>query len=65
MSLANGTSVASIAARLASAIVARPRATELVSLAERHEGGDAERLAAVASAANRFDPVETKWAAAE
>jgi phthiocerol/phenolphthiocerol synthesis type-I polyketide synthase C len=65
MSLANGTSVASIAARLASAIVARPRATELVSLAERYEGGDAERLAAVASAANRFDPVETKSAAAE
>ncbi len=65
MSLAEGTSVASIATRLANAVTSRPHATELLSMAERYEAGDDERLAAVAHAANRFDPDEVKSAAAE
>ena len=65
MSLAEGTSVASIAARLASAVSARPHAAEVLSLAERYEAADGERLAAVANAVNRFDPIEVKSAAAE
>jgi hypothetical protein len=65
MSLAEGTSVASIATRLANAVTARPHASELLSLAERYEVSDDERLTAVANAANRFDPVEVKSAAAE
>jgi acyl carrier protein len=65
MSLAEGTSVASIALRLASAVSARPHAAELLSLAERYEVTDAERLTAVADAANTFEPVEINSAAAE
>ena len=65
MSLAEGTSVASIAVRLASAVTARPHAAELLSLAERYEAGDADRLTAVADAANSFEPVEVNSAAAE
>jgi acyl carrier protein len=65
MSLAEGTSVASIAARLATAVSARPQAAELLSLAERYEAADEERLAVVANAANRFEPAEVKSAAAE
>ncbi|HEY8871863.1 MAG TPA: SDR family NAD(P)-dependent oxidoreductase, partial [Stellaceae bacterium] len=65
MSLAEGTSVASIATRLANAVSARPQASELVGLAERYEVADDERLAAVANAADRFDPVEVKSEAAE
>ena len=65
MSLAEGTSVASIAVRLASALTARPHAAELVSMAERYEAADAERLTAVESAANTFEPVEVRSAAAE
>jgi phthiocerol/phenolphthiocerol synthesis type-I polyketide synthase C len=65
MSLAEGTSVASIATRLASAVTARPHATELLSMAERYEAADDERLAAMARAVNRFDPGEVKSAAAE
>ncbi len=65
MSLAEGTSVASIATRLAGALTARPHATELLSMAERYEVADDERLAAVALAADRFDPAEAKSAAAE
>jgi phthiocerol/phenolphthiocerol synthesis type-I polyketide synthase C len=65
MSLAEGTSVASIATRLANAVSARPHASELVGLAERYEVADDERLAGVALAANRFDPVEVKSEAAE
>src|SRR6266446_6236506 len=65
MSLAEGTSVASIAVRLASALTARPHAAELVSMAERYEATDAERLTAVASAANTFEPDEVRSAAAE
>ena len=65
MALAEGTSAASIAARLAGAIAARPQASELVSLAERYEGAGEERLAAVAGAAGRFEPDDFKSAAAE
>jgi NAD(P)-dependent dehydrogenase (short-subunit alcohol dehydrogenase family)/acyl carrier protein len=65
MSLAEGTSVASIATRLANAVSARPHASELVGLAERYEVADDERLTAVANAADRFDPVEVKSEAAE
>jgi acyl carrier protein len=65
MSLAEGTSVASIATRLAGALTARPHATELLSMAERYEAADDERLTAVAHAADRFDPAEVKSAAAE
>jgi NAD(P)-dependent dehydrogenase (short-subunit alcohol dehydrogenase family)/acyl carrier protein len=65
MSLAEGTSVASIAARLASADSARPHATEVLSLAERYEGSDAEQLNAVAKATDKFEPVEVNSAAAE
>jgi len=65
MSLAEGTSVASIAARLATAVSARPQAAEMLSLAERYEAADEERLAAVASEASRFEAVEVKSAAAE
>ena len=65
MSLAEGTSVASIAVRLASADAARPHATEVLSLAERYEGSDTEQLTAVANAADRFEPVEVNSAAAE
>ncbi len=65
MSLAEGTSVASIATRLANAVTARPHASELLSLAERYEVSDDERLTAVANAADRFEPVEVKSAAAE
>ena len=65
MSLAEGTSVASIAGRLVSAMSSRPHAGEMLSLAERYEGPDDDRLAGVASAANRPEPVEIKSAAAE
>ena len=65
MSLAEGTSVASIATRLANAMLARPHASEVLSLAERYEGADDDRLAAIADAADRFDPIDIKSAAAE
>jgi phthiocerol/phenolphthiocerol synthesis type-I polyketide synthase C len=65
MSLAEGTSVASIATRLANAVSARPHANELLGLAERYEVADDERLAGVANAADRSEPVEVKSEAAE
>ena len=65
MSLAEGTSVASIAARLATAISARPQAAELLSMAERYEAADEARLTAAVDAAERFEPAEVKSAAAE
>jgi NADPH:quinone reductase-like Zn-dependent oxidoreductase/acyl carrier protein len=65
MSLAEGTSVASIAARLANAVSSRPHASEVLSLAERYEGADNDRLAAIADAADRFEPIDLKSAAAE
>src|SRR5206468_2832588 len=45
MSLAEGTSVASIATRLANALSARPQASEVVSLVERYEVTDDAELA--------------------
>jgi acyl transferase domain-containing protein/NADPH:quinone reductase-like Zn-dependent oxidoreductase/acyl carrier protein len=65
MSLAEGTSVASIATRLANAVLARPHASDVLSLAERYEVADDDRLAAVAGATERFDPIDVKSAAAE
>ena len=65
MSLAEGTSIASIAGRLAGAMSSRPQASQLVSLAERYEAADQDRLAAVAEAAEIYDPGEIKSAAAE
>ena len=64
MSLAEGTSVASIATRLANAVLSRPHANELVSFAERYEVAE-EARAAAASSADRFDPDEVTSAAAE
>jgi NADPH:quinone reductase-like Zn-dependent oxidoreductase/NAD(P)-dependent dehydrogenase (short-subunit alcohol dehydrogenase family)/acyl carrier protein len=65
MSLAEGTSVVSIAGRLAGAMSSRPQASQLVSLAERYEAADQDRLAAVAAAAEVYDPSDIKSAAAE
>jgi hypothetical protein len=65
MSLAEGTSVASIATRLANAVLSRPQASEVLSLAERYEVGAAERLTTVAGTADPYDPIEVKSAAAE
>src|SRR5204862_2513619 len=65
MSLAEGTSIATIACRLAGAISSRPQASQLVSLAERYEAADQDRLAAVAEAAEIYDPGDIKSAAAE
>jgi len=64
MSLAEGTSVASIAKRLAGALSARPQARELISLAERYEAADDERVASAADAA-ALEETEFKSAAAE
>ncbi len=48
VSLAEGTSVASIAARLAGALSARPQADDLVGLAARYEVAEDAGVAAVA-----------------
>jgi len=65
MSLAEGTSVASIAGRLASAISSRAQSGQFVSMAERYEVAGPDGLAAVAEAAEMLDPAEIKSAAAE
>jgi phthiocerol/phenolphthiocerol synthesis type-I polyketide synthase C len=65
MSLAEGTSVASIAARLVNAVQARSQASDVVSLAERYESGDSDQLTTLASSAGRFDRSEVESAAAE
>jgi hypothetical protein len=65
MSLAEGTSVASIATRLAGALSARPQARELLSLAERYEAADEDRLAAIADTAEPVEPPDLRSAAAE
>ncbi len=65
MSLAEGTSIASIAGRLAGAMSSRPQASQLVRLAERYEAADQDRLAAVAEAAEMFEESDFKSAAAE
>ena len=65
MSLAEGTSVASIATRLANAVLSRPHASEVLSLAERYEAAD-ERAAGRGGRGRRaVDPIEVKSAAAE
>jgi acyl carrier protein len=64
MSLAEGTSVALIAKRLAGALSARPQARELISLVERYEAINDEQMASVADAA-ALDDTEFKSAAAE
>ena len=58
MSLAEGTSVASIAARLANAVSARPQAAELSAWPSATRRPTTTRLAAVADAAEPFDPIE-------
>src|SRR6185312_17345813 len=59
MSLAEGTSVASIATRLANAVASRPQTGELLSMAERYEAADEDRLAAMAEAAGSIaEPIE-------
>ncbi|MBV9585665.1 MAG: SDR family NAD(P)-dependent oxidoreductase, partial [Alphaproteobacteria bacterium] len=65
MSLAEGTSVASIAKRLAGALSARPQARELLRLAERYEAADEQGLAPVANAATLTEASEINSAAAE
>ncbi|HTV90204.1 MAG TPA: beta-ketoacyl reductase, partial [Stellaceae bacterium] len=65
MSLAEGTSVASIAARLAGALTAPRHANEIVSLAERYEVADAGRLEGLVTPAERPDPIAVDSAAAE
>jgi len=65
MSLAEGTSVGSIATRLAGALSARPQARELLGLAERYEAADEERLAAIADTAQPVEPDDIRSAAAE
>jgi acyl transferase domain-containing protein/NADPH:quinone reductase-like Zn-dependent oxidoreductase/acyl carrier protein len=64
MSLAEGTSVASIVKRLAGALSARPQARELIRLAERYEGAG-EPEAAIADAAELPEAAEMNSAAAE
>ena len=64
VSLSEGTSVASIAARLAGAVSARPPADELAGLAARYEVAEEEALAAVIEgAAQPFEPAEARPAA--
>ena len=65
VSLAEGTSVASIAGRLAGAVSARPQAGELLGLAARYEAAEDAELAAALAAPDSFDPVAEKSAAAE
>ena len=66
MSLAEGTSVASIAKRLAGALSARPQARELISMAERYEAAYDERVASALDAATApLEPNEINSAAAE
>jgi NAD(P)-dependent dehydrogenase (short-subunit alcohol dehydrogenase family)/acyl carrier protein len=66
VSLAEGTSVSSIAGRLASAMSSQPQTGEIVGLVERYEGAADGRLAnAVADSADLFDPADTKSEAAE
>jgi phthiocerol/phenolphthiocerol synthesis type-I polyketide synthase C len=62
MSLAEGTSVASIAGRLAGAVAARPQRDEVLTLAARYEVGESTALAALAS---DFEPADERSAAAE
>ncbi len=62
VSLAEGTSVASIAGRLAGAVAARPQRDEVLTLAARYEIGESAELAALAG---EFEPADERSAAAE
>ena len=62
VSLAEGTSVASIAARLASAVASRPQRDEVLTLAARYEVGEGAELAALVG---DFEPADERSAAAE
>ncbi|HEX3882034.1 MAG TPA: SDR family NAD(P)-dependent oxidoreductase [Stellaceae bacterium] len=62
VSLAEGTSVASIAARLAGAVSSRPQRDEVLTLAARYEVGEGAELAALAG---DFEPADERSAAAE
>ncbi|MGC2203536.1 MAG: beta-ketoacyl reductase, partial [Stellaceae bacterium] len=64
VSLAEGTSVASIAARLAGAVSAGPKDGELVALVARHEGLDQTGLA-TAQRNEALEIADTKQVAAE
>jgi acyl transferase domain-containing protein/NADPH:quinone reductase-like Zn-dependent oxidoreductase/acyl carrier protein len=65
MSLAEGTSIASIAVRLAGALGSRPEANQVVSMVERHEQADDRRLTGAIPVANYAASVEVDSAAAE
>ena len=64
MSLAEGTSVVSIASRLAAALAASQPAGAVVNLAARYEIVDADRLDGLANAAARPEPLPVDSAAA-
>jgi len=65
MSLAEGTSVASIVKRLAGALSARPQPRELLRLAERYEGAAAPSLASQADGTELPEAPDMNSAAAE
>jgi hypothetical protein len=65
MSLAEGTSVASIVKRLAGALSARPQPRELLRLAERYEGAGEDGAAPFADAAEMPETADLNSAAAE
>ncbi|HVC52497.1 MAG TPA: SDR family NAD(P)-dependent oxidoreductase [Stellaceae bacterium] len=66
VSLAEGTSVASIAGRLAGAVSARPRISELQGLAARYEvAEDAGMASLLGDSGDMFDAAEEQSAAAE
>jgi phthiocerol/phenolphthiocerol synthesis type-I polyketide synthase C len=65
VSLAEGTSVSSIAQRLAGAVSAKPQVRELLGLAERYEAADGQVATAITEAAEGYDPSGAKSEAAE
>ena len=65
VSLAEGTSVSSIAGRLAGAMSAQPRAGEIVGILERYEDAQGGEVTAAAEAAEPFGSDDIKSEAAE
>jgi NADPH:quinone reductase-like Zn-dependent oxidoreductase/acyl carrier protein len=65
MSLAEGTSVASIATRLVSSVSGRPAAVEVLNLAERYEGVVSGAKPADGGASDTTPPIDLNSAAAE
>jgi acyl carrier protein len=65
MSLAEGTSVASIATRLVSSVSGRPAEVEMLNLAERYEGSTGQGQTGEAETGEGFGSVDIKSAAAE